>query len=74
MATISYTITKSGTTGNSGIAKKGETEFVIRELQTSWKMKNGTDAVKVELVYSKKDFPTFESLSVELRKQGFEIK
>lgn len=74
MATITYKVIKSGTSGNRGVAIKGDSEFVIRELLSCWKMKSGNDAVKVELVYSKKDFPTFESICVELKKQGFEVK
>ncbi|MDD4291022.1 MAG: hypothetical protein PHX51_02120 [Clostridia bacterium] len=74
MTTISYTISKSGTTGDRGVAVKGETEFIIRELQNSWKLKSGSAVVKVEMVYSKKDFTTFDSLKEELKKQGYEIK
>ena len=65
-------VVRGGKEGTQGVFRKGDLRYAVRETETYWKLVGLDMPIKVEMQWSRKDFPTFEEWTDELLSNGYE--
>jgi len=73
MSTITYTFKNGKVEGITGKASKDGVVYSMKETSASWHLSTG-DSVKIELKWSKKDFPTYEEWKSMLVDEGYTVE
>lgn len=64
-------VVKGGKEGAQGIYRKGDIRYAVRETEKKWKLVSLDLSIKVEMEWSKTDFPTLEEWQQYLVDEGY---